>query len=211
MDWTLSAKLFAALFAIMNPLSTIPVFLAMTADDTPAQRRGAMLAMIATITTGALIAAVAGQWLLSLFGIDVAHFRLAGGLIVLLIALNMLNGHDSDAHHGTAKEQGAFRSADNVGVFPVGIPIALGPGTIAAIIVFAQGVTGFEGLLSYYAGLIGYLIFFSALLAAAPLVAGLMSPTALSISKRIMGMILAAIGAEMITGALGKIFPAWLG
>jgi len=210
MDWTVTTKLFAALFAIMNPLSTIPVFLAMTADETPSQRRSAMLAMIATITIGSLIAAVAGQWLLSLFGIDVAHFRLAGGLIVLLIALNMLNGDDSNAHHGADKEQGTFKSASNVGVFPAGIPIALGPGTIAAIIVFSQGANNLEGLMSYYAGLIGYLIFFSALLTAAPLIAGFMSPTALSISKRIMGMILAAIGAEMITVALGQIFPAWL-
>lgn len=211
MDWVLTAKLFAALFAIMNPLSTIPVFLALTADATPPERRSAMLGMIATITIGSLICAVAGQSLLSMFGIDVNHFRLAGGLIVLLIALNMLNGDESTAHHGTDKEQATFKSATNVGIYPLGIPIAFGPGTMATIIVFAQDAHGAGGLIPYYAGLIGYLVFFGILLAAAPLLAAWLSPTALSISKRLMGIILAAIAAEMIAGALGKLFPAWLG
>jgi multiple antibiotic resistance protein len=212
MDWTLTLKLFAALFAIMNPLSTIPVFLAMTADATDADRRKAMLSLIATVAIGSLIFAVAGQWLLSMFGIDVDHFRLAGGIIVLLLALNMLNGNDSSAHHGTEKEQQSYSAANNVGIYPVGVPISLGPGTIATIIVFSQSASaGFDARIAFYAGLFGYLVFFGALVLGAPMVARLMSPTALTISKRIMGMILAAIGVEMITGALTKIFPAWIG
>lgn len=212
MDWTVTAKLFAALFAIMNPLSTIPIFLAMTGDLSAGDRRKSMLALIATVTIGSLIFAVGGQWLLSMFGINVDQFRLAGGIIVLLLALNMLNGNDSSAHHGTASEQKSFSTATNVGIYPVGIPLALGPGTIATIIVFAQSAgSGMDGMIAYYSGLVGYLVFFGLLVAAAPMVAHLMSQTALTISKRIMGMILAAIGVEMITAALGKIFPAWIG
>lgn len=211
MDWVLTAKLFAALFAIMNPLSTIPVFLALTADATMAERRSAMLGMLTTIVLGSFICALGGQWLLSIFGIDVNHFRLAGGLIVLLIALNMLNGDESSAHHGTDEEKKTYSTATNVGIYPLGIPIAFGPGTMATIIVFAQSVNGAEALVGYYAGLIGYLVFFGVLLAIAPFIANWLSPTALSISKRLMGIILAAIAAEMIAGALGKLFPGWLG
>jgi len=210
-DWTLTAKLFAALFAIMNPLSTIPVFLALTGTQTPAERRSSMLGMLATVTIGALICALAGQALLSMFGIDVAHFRLAGGLIVLLIALNMLNGEESSSHQGTDAEKQTFKSVSNVGIYPLGIPIAFGPGTMATIIVFAQSAHETGALLGYFAGLIGYLLFFGILLASAPLIASWLSPTTLSISKRLMGIILAAIAAEMITGALGKLFPALLG
>ncbi|GGC47068.1 MarC family protein [Chelatococcus reniformis] len=209
MDWVTTTKLFAALFAIMNPLSTIPVFLALTADQPPAERRRAMVGMIVTIAVGSLVCALAGQQLLAMFGIDVSHFRLAGGLIVLLIALSMLHGEDSSAHHGTEAERQTFETATNVGIYPLGIPIAFGPGTMATIIVFAQTATGPAGLIGYYAGLIGYLVFFAILLACAPLLASRLSPTALSISKRVMGIILAAIAAEMIVGALGDLFPGW--
>ncbi|MCB4769118.1 NAAT family transporter [Ancylobacter sp. Lp-2] len=210
MDITLTAKLFAALFAIMNPLSTIPVFLALTGDLTPAQRRSALIAMIVTVTAGALICALAGQALLSMFGIDVPHFRLAGGLIVLLIALSMLSGDDHSSHQGTEAEQQHFETVANVGVYPLGLPIAMGPGTMATLIVFAQEAQGAEGLAGYYAGLIGYLVFFAAAMALAPVIGSKLSPTALSISKRLMGIVLAAIAMEMITGALGGVFPGWL-
>ncbi|MDR6952867.1 multiple antibiotic resistance protein [Ancylobacter sp. 3268] len=209
MDVTLTAKLFAALFAIMNPLSTIPVFLALTADLTPPQRRSALIAMIVTVTAGALVCALAGQAALSLFGIDVPHFRLAGGLIVLMIALSMLSGDDHSSHQGTEAEQQHFETVANVGVYPLGLPIALGPGTMATLIVFAQEAHGTAGVTGYYAGLIGYLVFFAAAMALAPVIGSKLSPTALSVSKRLMGIILAAIAMEMITGALGSVFPGW--
>src|SRR5262245_5089932 len=160
LDWTIAAKLFAALFAIMNPLSVIPVYLALTADQAPEERRAASLMMIATVVTGAAVCAIAGQGLLSIFGIDVPHFRLAGGVIVLLIALSMLSGEEHSSHAGTTEEQKDFRSAASVGMYPLAIPITLGPGTMATIIVFAQSATAPSSFLGYYTGLIGYLVFF---------------------------------------------------
>ena len=209
MDLTLTAKLFAALFAIMNPLSTIPVFLALTSDLKPAARRSALMAMIMTVTVGAFICALAGQAVLSVFGIDVPHFRLAGGLIVLMIALTMLGGDDHSSHQGTEAEQEHFETVSSVGIYPLGLPIALGPGTMATLIVFAQEAHGTAGVAGYYAGLLGYLIFFAAAMALAPIIGSRLSPTALSVSKRLMGIILAAIAMEMITGALGGLFPNW--
>ncbi len=210
MDFTIATKLFAALFAIMNPLSTLPVFLALTADLSPQDRRSAMMSMLATIVIGAIVCAIAGQALLSMFGIDVQNFRLAGGLIVLLIALNMLNGEDNSAHHGTDNEQSTFQTGASSGIYPLGIPLTFGPGTIATLIIFAPYTKTVDGMIGYYTGLVGYLLFFGVLLFLAPKIAHWFSPTALSVSKRIMGMILAAIAAGMITGALGKIFPGWL-
>ncbi len=210
MDFTVATKLFAALFAIMNPLSTLPVFLALTADLSQQDRHKAMLSMLATIVVGSIVCAIAGQALLSMFGINVQNFRLAGGLIVLLIALNMLNGEDHSSHHGTEKEQGTFQAAASTGVYPLGIPLTFGPGTIATLVIFAPETGTTAGLLGYSAGLGSYLVFFGVLLFLAPGISRWLSPMALSISKRIMGMILAAIAVEMITAGLGKIFPGWL-
>lgn len=209
-DFTLTAKLFAALFAIMGPLSIVPIFLALTSDLTPAARRATLISMIVTVTVGALVCAVAGHALLSLFGIDVAHFRLAGGLIVLMIALSMLSGDDHSSHSGTDDEQQQFKSTANAGVYPLGLPIALGPGTMATLIVFAQEAKSPAQMGGFYLGLVGYLVFFAACMAVAPWLGSKLSPTALSISKRLMGIILAAIAMEMIGGGLGAMFPGWL-
>ncbi|MEP9366727.1 NAAT family transporter [Xanthobacter sp. VNH20] len=209
-DFSLSIKLFAALFAIMGPLSIAPIFLALTADATPATRRSTLIAMIATVIIGALVCALAGHALLTVFGINVAHFRLAGGLIVLLIALSMLSGDDHPSHHGAAAEQEQFKSVENAGVYPLGLPIALGPGAMATIIIFAQSAHGPSDIAAFYIGLIGYLIFFAGAMALTPWLGARLTPTALSISKRLMGIILAAIAMEMIAGGLGAIFPGWL-
>jgi multiple antibiotic resistance protein len=209
-DFSLSIKLFAALFAIMGPLSIAPIFLALTADATPATRRSTLVAMIATVSIGALVCALAGHALLTVFGINVAHFRLAGGLIVLLIALSMLSGDDHPSHHGAAAEQEQFKSVENAGVYPLGLPIALGPGAMATIIIFAQSAHAPSDIAAFYIGLIGYLIFFAGAMALTPWLGARLTPTALSISKRLMGIILAAIAMEMIAGGLAAIFPGWM-
>ncbi len=138
MDWTVGFKFFAAMFAIMNPLTTLPVFLAMTGGQPPESSRRTAITMIATVTIGSVICALVGRLLLNVFGIDIPHFRLAGGLIVLLIALTMLNGEDHPSHAGTPEEKAKFPAASSIGVYPLGIPIAFGPGTMATVIVFAQ-------------------------------------------------------------------------
>ncbi|MET3352882.1 MarC family protein [Xanthobacter autotrophicus] len=210
-DLTLAAKLFAALFAIMNPLTIIPVFLSLTADRSAAERRSTMLVLNATVALGCLICAIGGRWVLSVFGIDVTHFQLAGGLIVLLLALSMLSGEDHSAHSGTTEEKKTYETASSMGVYPLGIPLSIGPGTMATIIVFSQTSGHPGGAAGFYLALVGYMIFFSACMAAAPFVASFLSATALSISKRLMGIVLAAIAMEMITTALRHLFPAWVG
>lgn len=210
MDVTLTAKVFAALFAIMNPLTIIPVFLSLTAGRPPAEQRSTMLTLNATVAAGCLVCALGGRAVLSAFGIDVNHFQLAGGLIVLLLALSMLSGGEHSAHSGTQEEKKTFDSASSLGVYPLGIPLSLGPGSMTSIIIFAQtGAQHAGGTLGFYAGLVGYIAFFSVCMAAAPILSHFLSPTALSISKRLMGIVLAAIAMEMIATALGHIFPAW--
>lgn len=210
-DLTLSAKLFAALFAIMNPLTIIPVFLSLTADRSPAERRSTMLVLNATVALGCLVCAIGGRFLLGVFGIDVTHFQLAGGLIVLLLALSMLSGEEHSAHSGTEAEKKTFSSASSLGVYPLGIPLSIGPGTMTTIIIFSQSSATAGGEAGFYLALIGYVVFFSTCMAAAPALSNLLSPTALSISKRLMGIVLAAIAMEMLSDALTHLFPAWVG
>lgn len=217
MDFSFGLEFFAALFAIMNPLTTIPVFLGLAATQDEVSRRRMLPAMLTTVSIGSILTAIAGRYVLAAFGIDITHFRLAGGLVVLLIGLTLLTGTEHPSQDpsqekakAAPKESRAFAAVVSTGVYPLGIPITLGPGTMATLIIFAQTSIDRSVVPSYAVTLVAYLAFFSVFMILAPLIGRVMSPMALSITRRFMGLILTAIATEMITGALGVIFPGWM-
>lgn len=98
-DLAFSIKVFSALFAIMNPVANVPVFLSLTQGSSDAERRRIAVTALIAVSAGCVVAAVASEAILNVFGVIINDFRLAGGLLVLLIALSML--------HGTASKQQA--------------------------------------------------------------------------------------------------------
>lgn len=206
-----AVKFFGALFAIMNPLTNLPVFLSATDGMEPGQRRSTAIQVALYCGVLGGVFALVGDALLKAFGIDVNDFRVAGGLVVLLIGLGMLNGHDSSAHHGTTKEQGNFQASDAVAFYPLTFPILVGPGTITTLILYRQQAQGTTELMQY--GLV-----FGAILAmllvvflCANFIGKHLGQTARVIMTRLMGMILAAIAVEMIAEGLKALFPALAG
>lgn len=137
MDTEFAIKFFGALFAIMNPVSNLPIFLATTEGASTATQRAIALrvALFSLIMGG--VFAVSGSAVLSLFGISIDDFRTAGGLVLLLIALNMLQGDGHSSHQGSEDEQDAFPDASSVAFYPLTFPMIIGPGTIATLILFA--------------------------------------------------------------------------
>lgn len=107
LDFGFAAKVFAALFAIMNPIANVPIFLSLTEGASDAERRHVAISAAIGTTTGCILSVLAGQAVLDAFGLGVDDFRLAGGLIVLLIALSMLHGTASQAHDRTPQERAA--------------------------------------------------------------------------------------------------------
>lgn len=207
MDTGFAITFFGALFAIMNPITNLPVFLSVT-DGAPVatQRQIALKTALYSLVLGAGFA-VAGTQLLNLFGISVDDFRVAGGLVVLLIALNMLNGNESSSHHGTGAEKGSYPAPDTVAFYPLTFPIIVGPGTITTLIIFAHRAktlpdkVAFSVVFAGLVGLLGLTFFF------APVLARHLSGTARVIMSRLMGMILAAIAIGMITDGLKTLLP----
>lgn len=207
MDFAFATKVFAALFAIMNPIANLPVFLSLTSGMDEAEQRRTAFLVVVTVTVGCLLSAAAGTAILGFFGLDVDHFRLAGGLIVLLIALSMLHGTESATHSGSSEEKATFNTASNVAFYPLAIPMLLGPGTISALIVYASDARGLGGQAELAAGLFAFLLLLAATLFSAPLLARVLSPTVMSVTKRLMGMVLAAIAMEMLVTSLRALFP----
>ena len=195
MDWLETVKFFAALFAIMNPVGNMPIFLSVTDGRSPAERSHIAAVAAAAVAVILAVCALIGAQLLAAFGISVAGLRTAGGLIILSIAYSLLHAKPSGMHHDAEADAEAQQ---NPGIYPLAMPLLAGPGAIATVIIFAHGVHGGGA----YLGLIGVVVVMAALLflgmrLAVP-VSRLLGQAGMNIITRIMGIILAAIAVEMV-------------
>lgn len=210
-DLSFAVKVFAALFAIMNPIANIPVFLSLTDGASDAERRKVASTAALGVAIGCLVSAVAGGAILHMFGLAIDDFRIAGGLLVLLIALNMVHGTQSTQHTPTEQEQASIHlrasTADNVAVYPLTIPLLVGPGTIATLIVLGQVAVAKGQEVDFALGLVAFLVVLTVALFAAPFIGHFLSPRVTAITQRLMGMILAAIAVQMMLAGLRTSFP----
>ena len=207
MDQELFLKIFAALFAIMSPIANLPVFLALTSDRGPAFERKVAFTLLISLTTGALIVGFSGDLILRVFGISLDAFRLAGGFLILLIALDLIAGKSAPAHHGNQKEKEYMKSQDNPAIYPLTVPILLGPGSISTMIIFRGEVHNTSQEIAFVAGVAASIGLLVGTFFAAPFLSRFITETANSVMSRIMGMILAAIAMEMMTNSLKVLLP----
>ncbi len=190
------AKFFAALLALVNPAYAIPIFLGLTEGYTPAERRGTALVVTAAVIVTGFVSITLGEEILRAFSIGVSSLRVAGGIIVLGIALGMMRAEGPSAGDAQAVADG--RRARNIAVVPLAIPLTFGPGAIATSIIFAYplsyaGEIATLGLVVLAVGAILAL----GLLFAAPIAAAT-GPTVINVVTRIMAIVLAAVAIEMI-------------
>ncbi|WP_171122841.1 MULTISPECIES: MarC family protein [unclassified Ruegeria] len=207
MDPTLAAGFFGALFAIMNPITNLPVFLSVTDGLSPAdQRKVATKTALYCLILGGAFAAV-GNKTLGLFGISVDDLRVAGGLVVLMIGLNMLNGNESTSHHGTEGEKQSYPKPETVAFYPLAFPILVGPGTITTLILYAHHVSKPVDAMIYSGVFLAVLFLLFITFWNASAFAKRLSANARVIMSRFMGMILSAIAIGMIADGLKVLLP----
>lgn len=210
MDILELAKSALALFAIVDPVGVIPIFLLATRGYTLAQSHAA--ARIAALTVLGVLALFIflGEPMLMFFGIRLAAFSVAGGLLLLLLALSMVQAHVSPQRQ-TQDEALEAEERDAVGVVPLGVPLLAGPGAITHVIVAAGATDGnllHQSLLLIPVLLVALSVWLA--FRAAPMIARRLGKTGIHVVTRLMGLIIAAISIEMIAGGLGKLFPGLL-
>jgi multiple antibiotic resistance protein len=190
-----------ALIVVVNPIGAAPIFLSLThGQSDEARRQMARTAALATVLI-LLAAALAGKWLLLLFGISLPSFRVAGGMLFLLMGLDMLNARPSRSRE-TPEETAEAGRRKEVAVVPIAIPQLAGPGAIGSVILFAD--TGpFWPHMLVVAGVILIVgaISWMSLRMAAPIGKAL-GTTGINILTRIMGLIVAAVAVEFIVSGL---------
>jgi multiple antibiotic resistance protein len=188
---------FSSLFAIVDPFAALPIFLALTSRDSVTRRRSvALRASITTLVVLGLFAA-GGQAIFHFFGVTIPAFKIAGGVILFTVALDMLGAKQSKTK--TSPEETEESAAkDDVGVLPVGIPLLSGPGAIASVTVLSEKAHSFADQVA--------LICAIALIAGASWltlrfadpVARVLGKTGLNLITRIMGLMLAATAAQFV-------------
>ncbi|HUW64742.1 MAG TPA: MarC family protein [Spirochaetia bacterium] len=198
-----------AVFAVMNPLGNVPIFLALTANQLPADRvalarRSAIFAFLII-----LFFALLGQGILQLFGITLDAFRVGGGILLFLIAFNLLQGRSSQVHSPSPAENTESLAKDDIAVVPLATPILAGPGTIATVMAMdgaGNGVSWISALLIIAAAavvvLATFLLFYNA-----DRVRARISQTAINLLARMMGLILTTVAVQMIAMGIKGLFP----
>lgn len=207
MNASFGVTFFGALFAIMNPLVTLPLFLSLTSDQSAADQRQTALSVMFYAAVMCAVIALAGRVILDFFGVGVDDFRVAGGLVLAGIALNMLSGAGNPAHEGGRAEGVQTRPTASVAFYPLTFPMVVGPGTITTLLVFGQQATGttehivFAVVVALMLALLGIVLWF------APVIGVHLSATLRVIMSRLMGMILLAISVAMMAAGLKALFP----
>ncbi|MEY2342490.1 MarC family protein [Acidithiobacillus sp. IBUN Pt1247-S3] len=196
-----------ALLAILNPIGAVPIFIALTNDESPAQRLQTAKIAARAVAVVLLISAFLGEYILRFFGISIAAFQVAGGMVLMLLAFNMLQAKSGGRYKHTPEEAAEGMQKEAVAVVPLAIPLLAGPGTMVTVIIAHHRSSSWlaSGLLVVDILIIS-LVAYGALRLAEPLTRR-MGVTGINISTRIFGLILAAIAVTFLANGLSTLFP----
>ncbi len=213
MDITFATKFLGALFAIMNPFITLPLFLAVTATKTVAEQRSQAVAIVIYTAAMCIVISLAGSHIIRFFGVSLDSFRVAGGLVLSGIALSMLNGQPITSHERATQEKNVGGLAaraeveDNPAFYPLTFPMIFGPGTIATLIIYGAQARQSAQYLGFGIVLVAVLASLFVVLYFAASIGKLLSTKMRVIMARVMGMILAAIAVEMTFAGAKAMLP----
>jgi multiple antibiotic resistance protein len=192
----------SSIFFLVDPFAALPTFLAVTAGADKAQRRriAAKASLTALIFLSAF--ALAGQFIFHMFGITLPAFEIAGGIILLLIGLDMLSAKRSETQE-TGPETAAAAVKDDAGIVPLGIPMLAGPGSVTSVMVLVGQAHGQWRLLAailvaiFITAFVCYLV-----LGNSDRVATVLGETGIRILVRIMGLLLVALAVQYFVNGM---------
>jgi multiple antibiotic resistance protein len=202
--WAVTAL--SAIFFVVDPIAVVPIFLAMTPDSDDRQR--AKMALRASVIAASVLVAFlfGGQAVFRLFGVTLYSFKVAGGVLLLLTALDQLRSHEP-ATRTSGDEIAAGRSKHDVTVVPLAMPLLAGPGSIATVIVFGgQATTPFRTAMLVAAILVTCTSAWLSLRAAGWINQRL-GATGRAVFLRVSGLLLAAVGVQFMLSGIGEAYP----
>jgi multiple antibiotic resistance protein len=190
---TLFLELFITLFVIMDPLGTIPLFLSLTSGRSISMRRRAAWQAVLVAFAVIVVFAVFGRQLLAYLNVSLPALQAAGGLLLLLVALELLTGK--------AQEPSQTQEV-NVALVPLGTPLLAGPGAIVATMVFAERVDSVAALVAVVLGLVAIHVVLWLTMRFSIGILRLIKESGVSLVSRISGLLLSAIAVQLVADAV---------
>lgn len=207
MNWAELLTFAAAMFAVTNPLGNLAIFISLTSHRSPAQIRSisykcGMAILIALVTSVWL-----GNGLLKFFSISIWGFKIAGGFVIVMIALSMLQLQRSLISHEKNEEKKlASATKDSIAIVPMAIPIIAGPGAMTTAVVAGQHYASFVDHLYLTGTCIALSIIITMILLFSTIITRLLGEEGVKIFTRIMGLLLMAIAFDLIVSGLQGAF-----
>lgn len=200
-------NLFIVLFVVIDPIGLAPIFGALTRGGSKSyQRRMAVKGVL--LASGILLFfTFTGDYLLDTLGISVPAFRIAGGLLLFLVAIDMVFARQSGLRSTTVREQEEARFREDISVFPLAFPLLAGPGALTTILLLVGDARGNPVMLWSMLGVLGLVLLMAlvALLLSGPLMK-LLGETGANVIDRMLGVILSALAVQFVIDGIQAVF-----
>lgn len=206
MNWNEYVQLLAGLISVVNPIGAMPIFLSLTASKTPLQRKQTAMTTAIAVAMVLLASLLVGEPILNFFGIRLSAFRVAGGLLLLLMGISMLRVSDDRSRH-TPEEDAESQDKSSVAVVPLAIPLLAGPGAISTTIVYAHRDLSLDHYLLFGGVILSVSAIILSILLLAPRIIAIMGHTGMNVVTRVMGLLLTSTAMEFIAGGITELFP----
>jgi len=200
MELKFALKAFISIFIIVDPLGLVPYFITLTSGYSPSRRRRTVHLAIMTTILVLTAFAIFGNQILKLFGITIPAFRIAGGFIIFMVAIQMLQAQRTRLK-ATPEEEAHSYEQEEIGVVPLGTPMLAGPGAITTVIVLSESNLWVILASILITALLAYVI-----LLQANRISNLLGPTGLNIFIRLMGLVLAAVSVQFVIDGIKAAF-----
>ena len=184
-----------AFFAIMNPISNLPAYMALVADDSQKISRKIAFRSLLIAFVIVTVFIFSGDFIYKVFGITIVSFRIAGGILVAVIGYHMINGNHSPSYKGM-EQQAVNSDPMSVAISPLAMPLFAGPGTITTALSLANG--GLRNQLITVVAFALLCVITYLLLRSAKQIAGFLGKNLMKIITKMMGLLLFSIGIQMI-------------
>ena len=186
---------FMAFFAIMNPISNLPAYMALVADDSQKISRKIAFRSLLIAFVIVTVFIFSGDFIFKVFGITIVSFRIAGGILVAVIGYHMINGNHSPSYKGM-EQQAVNSDPMSIAISPLAMPLFAGPGTITTALSLANG--GLRNQLITVVAFAILCVITYLLLRSAKQIAGFLGKNLMKIITKMMGLLLFSIGIQMI-------------
>ena len=186
---------FMAFFSIMNPISNLPAYMALVADDSQKISRKIAFRSLLIAFVIVTVFIFSGDFIFKVFGITIVSFRIAGGILVAVIGYHMINGNHSPSYKGM-EQQAVNSDPMSIAISPLAMPLFAGPGTITTALSLANG--GLRNQLITVVAFAILCVITYLLLRSAKQIAGFLGKNLMKIITKMMGLLLFSIGIQMI-------------